>query len=650
MNIPWLLHRLSKMPLSEIPWRLLEKSKKIIDRRKVFACPDSNASFDSKIFQLCANAEVGRLQELFPESLNVNFSVARASMENRYQAFGVAIAFQDEIQWHLDPITKKAWPNKFWGDINYRDKNFGGVKFVWEFNRLYCLFALGLSYRITREMQYAHKILEIVASWLKGNPYPMGVNWSSGIESGVRLANLVWALSFLHDYPFSKAQLESINSFVWLHAIRLHRYPSRHSSANNHLLAEGFGLFAAGLYFPNMPEANSWLKQGRQILDAEAGRQILPDGGSFEYSTTYLSFVFDFFLLYRHMCLLCGLSYSPVVDERLEKACLFIHSIMDKDDNLPNIGDQDSAVLVNFGLSNTRNFSSILNTCAVLFKAPELATDQPDLKTWLLTGQIPQPAPNRQLLNRPEYWLHEHSGLAVIKDEVQAKEVLFVGNATPLGLAPLYAHGHLDALSFTLSVNGMELLVDPGTYLYHGGGNWREYFRSTAAHNTIRLNQQELSRQTGDFMFGRPYRITENSLQEQGGRIIWSASHDAFLKNNPQAQVVRKVVWDRSSASFTIADQIEARGNCFVELFFHCHPECLVVAIDNGLAIARGVVRLDLLIDPVMEVQILRGSQFPMAGWYSPGFNEIKECVTMRFYGTLPGKSEILTCMKVAFG
>ena len=635
MKIPWLLNRLSKMPLPEMPWRVLEKSKKVIDRRTKFGCPNSSTTFDSKIFLLWSNAKSSDLQELFPESLERHLSVAQAVLENRFQAFGVEVLFENTVQWHLDPITRKVWPDRFWGDIDCRDKNLGGVKFVWEFNRLYFLFSLGICFHLTRDKKYAEKLLKFINSWLEGNPYPRGVNWTSGIEAGVRLANLVWALSFLEGYPFSQADLKAINLFVWTHAIRLHRYPSRYSSANNHLLAEGFGLFAAGLCFPHLPGADKWLAQGRKILDAEASRQILPDGGSFEYSTTYLSFVFDFFLLYRHMCRVWELNYSSVVDERLEAACLFIRSIMDQGGNVPNIGDQDSAVVVDFGLTNQQNFLSILNTGAVLFEKPELAVGGSDLKTWLITGQSPSPTLSTHPTTRQTV-LYEHSGLAVIKDAFQGREeVLFVGNAMPLGLAPLYAHGHLDALSFTLSVGGLEFFVDPGTYLYHGGGKWREYFRSTAAHNTVRINKMELSKQTGDFMFGRPYRIKVHELEQTGDEITWRAAHDAYERLPRPVKLSREVVFAKKSGQFLFNDTIRTSGSCFCEFFFHLHPECSVALEPDNVWITRGGVKVCLEVSQDLAIHSFRGSENPLLGWFSKRFNHITETTTIVCAGHL---------------
>ena len=68
------------------------------------------------------------------------------------------------------------------------------------------------------------------------------------------------------------------------------------------------------------------------------------------------------------------------------------------------------------------------------------------------------------------------------------REIRVVADAGPLGYRSIAAHGHADALSFSLSAAGLEFLIDPGTYAYHTQERWRNYFRGTSAHNTVRLD------------------------------------------------------------------------------------------------------------------------------------------------------------------
>jgi hypothetical protein len=50
------------------------------------------------------------------------------------------------------------------------------------------------------------------------------------------------------------------------------------------------------------------------------------------------------------------------------------------------------------------------------------------------------------------------------------------------------AHGHSDALSIELAIHGKTLLVDSGTFTYHQSRDLRDYFRSSAAHNTLTVD------------------------------------------------------------------------------------------------------------------------------------------------------------------
>ena len=54
-------------------------------------------------------------------------------------------------------------------------------------------------------------------------------------------------------------------------------------------------------------------------------------------------------------------------------------------------------------------------------------------------------------------------------------------------------HGHADALSLVLNVGGTEILKDPGTCVYNGSPEWRDFFRSTHAHNTIVVDDASVS-------------------------------------------------------------------------------------------------------------------------------------------------------------
>lgn len=657
----WFLNRLSKMSFPEILYRVghkfAEKQDKAWFRIAPPVYPRSPfLSLSPQFFDLQAvtSDELLKAQARLVIALG---AMANGVLTNRLNIFGIYHDFGKKIDWHLDPKTGNRWPLAFWSEVDIRDGfKIGGPKFVWEVNRLYGLNILGMAYRLTGDEKYADKFFALLAEWLEANPYPYGVNWTSGIELGTRVANLIWGLSFLAGRKFSDTETELVNRFVWLHGRHLHRYPSKYSSNNNHAIAEAFALFLIGVFFPGFAESGKWRAFGQEVLDREGQRQILADGGSYEYTTTYLSFVFDFFLLYKLVCEKNGLPCAPAINDRLEHSCEFIHALMDEQGNVPNIGDQDSAVLVNFGLDNHENFQSILNTGAVLFNRPEFCRSNfPDFKTLALLGDMPRPTAewNRQVEDQRKKRgggrLFAESGLAVVRGEVGGREVVFVGNATPLGMPPLYAHGHLDALSFTLSAAGKDFLVDPGTYLYHSGGKWRRYFRSTAAHNTIRINETDMTEQVADFMFAKPYRITVHSLQEESGKLIWRAGHDAYLKLPVPVAHERQVAFAFAAGKIEIVDSLTGGGRFMVEMFFHFHPDCLV-KLDRGTAtIERGEDTLEISFDQRLEPKLFRGCHEPLLGWYSKAFNHLQETTTIVCRGQFDSDLELLTTMQLKF-
>lgn len=647
-KLSWYFHRLNKMPKAEILHRLHHKVNQHLDECCPFltvpAVPDHSFIDTDLLTRLSCHAgplEIGLWQKQLPVPL---LTMADRILANSFDVFGIDVQHGDAVNWHQDAKTGRLWPLKFWSKVNIRDgATIGGVKFVWEINRLYCLPILGMVYRCTGKERYAKAIFSMVRSWSEANPYPLGVNWTSGIELGLRVANLIWSLSFLEGYEVKPEERTCVLGFLQLHGYHLYRYQSKYSSNNNHALAEALGLFLASVFFSGLKGAASWRDFGKKILEREVTRQIFADGGSYEYTTSYLSFTADFFLLYRMVCVRLNLTYDPVIDERLESSCEYLANLIDSRGNLPNIGDQDSAVLVNFGLDNHANFRSLLNTCAMLYGRAEFRQEgELDFKTALLLGESGQGKQSSQPNNA--HALMEQSGLSVIRVSGSNKELVFVGNATPLGMPPLYAHGHLDALSFTLSVDGQEVFVDPGTYLYHSGGKWRTYFRSVAAHNTVRVNKTEFTDQPGPFMFGRPYAITKHTLLRENKSIAWQASHDAYLQLKEPVHLYRQVRYDTDTEKFAIDDTLRSNGEYFVEQFFHLHPDCQVELQGQEAVILVGeTTRVMVSFDRKVQIKQYKGSDDPLAGWFSPTFNRLQQCSTIVASGQQSGLSVLQT-------
>jgi len=98
----------------------------------------------------------------------------------------------------------------------------------------------------------------------------------------------------------------------------------------------------------------------------------------------------------------------------------------------------------------------------------------------------------------------------------------------PLGFGSICAHGHADALSFQLFLEGQPVFVDPGTYLYHCDLESRNEFRKTRNHNTVCIEGRDQSEMLGAFLWGRKANAELISFEEKDGSVRLEMRHDGY--------------------------------------------------------------------------------------------------------------------------
>jgi len=196
-----------------------------------------------------------------------------------------------------------------------------------------------------------------------------------------------------------------------------------------------------------------------------------------------------------------------------------------------------------------------------------------------------------------------------------------VADAGPLGYTTIAAHGHADALSFTLSVGGREFLVDPGTYAYHTQERWRQYFRGTSAHNTVRVDGRDQSEQGGNFMWLEKARAGCGLWLSSAEKDSFEGWHDGFMRLDDPVKHRRLLELDKAARCIVIEDSLEMAEAHEVELFFHFAEQCRVDAVAGGYLIERDGITLRLVLPANGSAELYRGSLAPVAGWVSRGFD-----------------------------
>ena len=172
----------------------------------------------------------------------------------------------------------------------------GDIKQIWELSRHQYLTVLAAAYAITGDERYAERVAEHLRSWWAANPPLRGVHWISGIELGIRLLSWVWVRRLLDGWPGAAGLFEGnpvALHQIWHHQRWLAAFPSRGSSANNHVIAEAAGQFAAACAFGWFPSSARWRADALRSLERQLRSNTFDSGLNRELATEYHGLVLE---------------------------------------------------------------------------------------------------------------------------------------------------------------------------------------------------------------------------------------------------------------------------------------------------------------------------------------------------------------------
>lgn len=556
----------------------------------------------------------------------------------------------DPVDWNRDHSSGVAAPARYAPLVDYRDfRVTGDCKLVWEPNRHHQLVVLGRAYRASGDRRYADAIVDQLESWWEQCPFGYGMNWRSPLELGIRLINWVWAIDLiLESGALSEAGRTQLLHSAYLHLWEIARKLSRGSSANNHLIGEAAGVFVGASYFRQFPEAARWRDEAWAILRREIERQTYPDGGGREQAIGYQLFVLQFFLVSVLVAERTGVPVPDAFHARLERMIDFLATLA-AGGPLPMLGDADDGYVLDLERAG-RDFDGTLCAGAILFGRGDWKAQVgrfPESARWLFgrTGRTRfdalASAPSGPLASRafPETGLYllqcgaaeAGGGLSVVVD------------CGELGFGAIAAHGHADALSFTVRAFGTDVFVDPGTYDYFSHPAWRAYFRSTRAHNTVEIDGADQSEMLGNFLWGS--RATARCLAWEpgphGGRVV--GEHDGYGRLPDPVRHRRTVEIDGRARTITLLDDILTRGTHRITLAFHLAEHCAATreAPDRfRVSVAGG--ELVLWLDPRLSSRALCGSEDPIAGWVSRGYHQRARATSILATGEIRGDTALV--------
>ena len=323
--------------------------------------------------------------------------------------------------------------------------------------------------------------------------------------------------------------------------------------------------------------------------------------------------------------------------ERVEKAVEFINEMTLPDGSFPDYGDRDDGFVFRpNGTYDESPFPGLLNTAAFLFNRTDWCRDSPRSKERLhfWTGKSWEMSGGKVDLKglrtpaKPMLKTYPQGGMSLMKWD---KGRLLFRHA-PLGSGSSCGHGHADALSILFYWNSVPVLIDLGSGQYNGDQDIRNFFRSTIAHNTVEIGQNDQARILGPFMWEKSY---ETKLEKTASSpfLYVKASHNGYEKEFSVIHT-RKVLWSdpfrvEIHDSFSGSKSVPMRGA------FHL-GECRSV-VQNGNIIQAdfpGFV-FSISLPSEFTVKIYYGSREPFMGWRSTIYGKWEPIHSLIFSGQI---------------
>ena len=482
---------------------------------------------------------------------------------------------------------------EFFADVNLKDAKVD-IREVWEAGRLQhisliLLWSLQQNNDVIRNLAGNLAKRELLR-WIENNPFLRGPHYMSAMECGLRIPVLCYCLK--HCGSLTNKQRESILLALYQHTWWINKRLSLYGSLGNHTICECIGLLFAGAVYRKKNEGKLWFRRSLSLLTDELKHQILEDGGPAEQSLNYHRFVLDLYWLAFNFIQRNSLFNCEMWTEKLELGERFLAAFETSPGRYPTIGDSDDGHAVAAGVEIKRLFAVKAQPGAIVF---------------------------------------EDSGYTVIRSP---SEVVFTFDHGPLGMPPLYNHGHADALSITLSKQGKQILVDPGTFRYNGAGKFRKYLKGTRAHNTITVDGKDQAIQETSFIWRHPFNSRLIQFIDNGHRLKIIADHDGYSRIKEPVRHQRTILYT-DEANFIIEDRFFGRGSHSFEINYHLHSKSEASRDNTWWQIKRQELTIYVKLLGDIDFDFVFGSTEPSLGWYSPEYGTIEKCgvLSSRRYG-----------------
>lgn len=448
-------------------------------------------------------------------------------------------------------------------------------------------------------------------------------SWDS-VDEAIRVLNLIETLGLQQDRLPREARLAGLKSILdaaWT-------VQASRARTGNHLIYEGLALYYAGTCLSGYHRAKAWRNLGRRILEKAMRRQVGEDGMHAELCTSYHLITGTNFLKAWVLGKKTGYEFSDYFTRRLARMVVVAFHLRTNDGGFFALGDSDCMTGSGREEIEARAFAELGRILSDITRGDEAS---PELR-YLLAGVDVGSLARKSISEGKD--VVSAGGYHILRGDSGGTLVFDAG---PFGMPGLSHHGHADSLSFEAHLPDCRFLVDPGGFSYVDR-DAHSFARSTAAHNTIRVDGQNSTAVSDLFDFGRGARAELTGMERISGGLVLSGQHDGYAHTGSSVIHRRGLVWLNESFFFLlVADRLEGVGHHNVEAFFHADSGWEARQDRPDLMVwSRGDRRIYQAIcaDKPLRVTLHRGQTEPVwQGWvartfgeYEPAFALVESC------------------------
>lgn len=460
-----------------------------------------------------------------------------------------------------------------------------GMSKLWQYHLHYADYvaALALGMQRGHDSRWGEHALMLVEDWIDANPPGHQPGWEP-YPLSLRVVN--WAIALAALGPrVDEVRRARIAGSLAAQSRFLARHLEHHLGGN-HLVKNAKALIVMGVAL-DCPEAPAWRARGRRLMLDAMQRQVLADGGHVERSPLYHGIVMEDLLDVLALAAVTGQERPPDVDQVA----------------LAGVARRMAAWFAH--MRHPDGGLALFNDCVVAGEPGPGA-----LLAYAARVLACEPSPDGTVA-LPE------SGYYVVR-RGEGRAVIDCGHVGP---DELPAHAHADTLSFELSLAGERVVVDAGTAEY-ALDDLRRYVRSTAAHNTVRVDEDEQSEVWASFRVGRRARPVGARIVEAGDHVVFAGAHDGYARLG----VIHHRHIVATDIAWVVVDELRGRGYHRFESYLHLHPDLRLEAVGKAWRVVGD--RDDLRIFPIGAVTCEEAQ-----GWYCPDWGRATRAPVLTFRG-----------------